>query len=178
MKWQIFMLLLVLFGCKVYTPQPHILPEHIRKIAVRPIYNKTPYNLFEERLTLKIIDEFTADGRFQITEEKDTEGILVGEIVHYILQPLVYGPNFEPIQYKLRVILNIYFVDKVHNCTLWEEPNFEEVYHFSAPTLPGGMTEEEVREIIWEKFAKRIVRRVVEGFGSETGISIKKVPKR
>ena len=39
-----------------------------------------------------------------------------------------------------------------------------------------GMTEEEAREIIWEKLSRDIVKRTIKGFGSVTSASEKKVP--
>jgi hypothetical protein len=96
--------------------------------------------------------------------------------MYYILQPISYGENFEPQQYKLRLIVNIYFVDRVNNLTLWKEPNLEEVLFFAAPTLPGGLTEEEAKRTIVSNLARKIYIRTIEGFGSVTGRSYKKVP--
>ena len=44
-------------------------------------------------------------------------------------------------------------------------------------TAPGGRTEEEAREALWDLFARDIVKRTLEGFGSVTGASENKVPK-
>jgi hypothetical protein len=96
--------------------------------------------------------------------------------MYYILQPIAYGENFEPTQYKLRFIINLHFVDQVNNVTLWEEPNLEETLFFSPPTLPGGLTEEEAKKTVVYNMAKKIYLRTIEGFGSITGRSYKKVP--
>ena len=46
---------------------------------------------------------------------------------------------------------------------------------YSASTLPGGLTEQQARERIWEKLSKDIVKRTVDGFGSVMSESKKKV---
>lgn len=170
-------LVTLFIGCQIYTPQPQLIPQHVRKIAIRPFVNETSQYGLEEKLTLKVTDEFVRDGRYTVVKEPDADGIIVGKITHYILQPLTYGENFQPLQYKLRILLNLYFIDRVNNVTLWEEPNLEGVHIYSASTLPGGITEEEAREIIWDDLSQKILTRTVEGFGSVSGVSEKKVPQ-
>ncbi len=183
-------LLIVLFvfllvgGCSTaYKPHEQVLPPHIKNIAIRSFVNRTSELGLEDRLYLRVYDEFVRDGRFTITEEADADGVLVGEITHYILQPFQYGATGEAEQYQLRVLMNIYFIDKVNNVTLWKEPNFEGRHIYYAKTITGeseivfdSMTEEEAREVVWDILSQKIFRRVFEGFGT-TGISDKKVPK-
>lgn len=168
-----------LVGCSgPYTPAPQILPSHIRKIAVRPIINNTTQYGLEEKLMLEITDEFVRDGRLVLCNtEEEADGIVVGEINRYILQPLSYDENLVAKQYKLWVLLNVYFIDKLNNVTLWAEPNLEGIQIYYDSTEPGGQTEEEVREVLWENFARDIVKRTFEGFGSVSGASEKKIPK-
>jgi hypothetical protein len=161
-----------------YTPAPQILPSNIRKIFVRPLVNSTPQYGLEEKLTLRVIDEFIRDGRLTlVNNEAEADGVLVGEINRYILQPLTYDANMVTEQYKLWVLLNVSLVDRTNNVTLWSEPNMEGVQIFYDATRPGGRSEEEVREILWDNLSRDIVKRTVEGFGSVSGASEKKVPK-
>jgi hypothetical protein len=166
-----------LIGCQTYQPSVQVLPPHIKKIAVKPFENKTNVFGLEELLRLEVNNELLKDGRFTITNNiNEADGYISGEIMYYILQPIAYGENFEPTQYKLRFIINLYFVDQVNNVTLWEEPNLEETLFFSSPTLPRGLTEEEAKKTVVYNMAKKIYLRTIEGFGSITGRSYKKVP--
>lgn len=169
----------VFSGCSSpYTPAPQILPQHIKKISVRPFINNTTQYGLEEKLTLKVINEFVRDGRLMlVNNEQDADGIVVGEINRYILQPLTYDANLVTQQYKLWVLLNVSFVDRVNNVTLWTEPNMEGMNIYYDVSQPGGQTEEEAREQAWDRLSQDIVRRTVEGFGSVSGASDKKVPK-
>ncbi|KAF0127485.1 MAG: hypothetical protein FD189_1885 [Elusimicrobia bacterium] len=160
----------------VYRPAEQKLPQHIKRIAVRPFINKTPQFGLEEKLTLKVIDEFLKNGEYGVVQEGGAEGVIVGEITHYILTPLQYDVNLVPTVYKLNVLVHMRLLDRAANRYLWEEPAMQATKMYSAPTMPGGLTEESAREFLWELLAKDIVKRTVEGFGSVGSASQKKIP--
>ncbi len=165
-------------GCSSpYTPAPQILPANIRKIYIRPIVNNTPQYGLEDKFTLTLVDEFLRDGRLSVVNnESSADGVLVVEINRYILQPLTYDANLVAQQYKLWVLASVFFIDKANNVTLWAEPNLEGIQIFQDSTLPGGRTEEEVREVIWDNLSRDIVKRTYGGFGSVSGVSERKLP--
>ncbi|MFA6433365.1 MAG: LPS assembly lipoprotein LptE [Elusimicrobiales bacterium] len=160
-----------------YRPAEQKLPQYIKRISVRPFANKTPQFGLEEKLTLKTIDEFLKNGEYTVSPESSAQGVIVGEINHYILTPIQYDVNLVPTVYKLNVLVSVHFLDKAANRYLWEEPALQAVRIYSASTLPGGMTEEAAREVLWEILAKDIVKRTVEGFGSTSSASRKKIPQ-
>ena len=159
----------------VYNPSQQILPQHIKSIFVKPFSNKTSIFSIEEKLTLKIIDEFIRNGRYKITNFEDADGILEGEIKNYIMIPIQYDANLVPTLYKTTIYYSIRMIDKKFNTTLWQEENLMANQIYSAPTLSGGMSEEMAREKLWDIIAKDVVKRTVEGFGSVTGVSSKKI---
>jgi len=159
----------------IYRPTPQIMPSHIKKIALRPFQNKTQQFALEDKLTLKVNTRFLVDGTYKITAEGESDGVLTGEITRYIHIPIAYDSNLVATQYKLDVIVHIAFVETATNSILWEEQNFLGSVIYPAPTLPGGMTEEAARELIWEQLAKKIIKRTIQGFGSVTGESKRKI---
>jgi len=161
----------------LYRPTEQKMPQYIKRISVRPFSNKTQQFGLEEKLTLKTIDEFLKNGEYTISPESSAQGVIVGEINHYILTPIQYDVNLVPTVYKLNVLVAVRFLDKTTNRYLWEEPALQAVKMYSASTLPGGMTEEAAREALWEILAKDIATRTVEGFGSASSASMKKVPQ-
>lgn len=182
MKKYIFLAAAFLFSAcgsenVIYRPADQILPNHIKSIAVRNFSNKSQQFGLEEKLTLKIIDEFLKDGQYRIVPEAEADGILSGEITHYILTPIQYDQNMVTMVYKLNVTVGARFLDRKGNFYLWQEPALQTTKIYSASTLPGGLTEEQAREQIWEVLAKDIVKRTVQGFGSATSVSEKKVPE-
>jgi len=159
----------------IYNPAAQILPQHIKSIFVKPFSNKTSIFAIEEKLTLKIIDEFVRNGHYNISNLENADGILEGEIKNYIMIPIQYDANMVPTLYKITMYYSIRMIDKKNNTILWEEDNLVANQIYSAPTLSGGMNEEMAREKLWDIIAKDVVKRTVEGFGSVTGVSNKKI---
>src|ERR1039458_5808549 len=118
---------LFLSGCLgIYTHQkPSVLPPYIQKIAIRPFANHTQQYGLEDKLTLAVQSEFNRDGRYQITTEDQGDGVVIGDITRYTLDPLSYDVNHVPTEYKLWVLVDVTFYDKVKNQTLWKEPGME-----------------------------------------------------
>lgn len=158
-----------------YRPTPQILPNHIQKLALRPLVNKTQQFGLEDKLALRIRDEFLRDARYPLAPEAEAEGVVWATISRYILTPVQYDATLAPTAYKLRILVDIQFVDRSTNQVLWEEKNLESALTYPAPTMQGGMTEEQAREQIWDILARSVVRRVVEGFGSVTGTSERRI---
>src|SRR5882762_4954427 len=162
-----------------YNPAPQLLPNYIQKLAVRGFANHTQQYGLEDKLTLAVQNEFNRDGRYRITTEDQADGVLIGDITRYILEPLSYDSNHVPTQYKLWILVDVTFYDKIKNQTLWKESNMNGVltYYVSSSGLPGSLSEEEARQTIWDQLARDIRTRTLEGFGTVTGASEKAVPK-
>ena len=75
-----YFLLTIFSGCSApYTPAPQILPQHIKKISIRPFVNNTTQYGLEEKLTLKVINEFVRDGRLMlVNNEQEADGVVAG----------------------------------------------------------------------------------------------------
>ncbi len=172
MKKLLILPLLLLCACAAvqdeiyYKPNAQILPQHIKKIHVRPFINRTEVFALEDRLTISVVDEFLNNAQYSIVNEGQADGVLAGEIMRYILLPVQYDTQLVPTVYRMEVLLNLRFIDKTTNETIWQEPGLVQVYTYSASTLPGGMSEEQAREQLWQNFAKMIVKRTIQGFGS------------
>lgn len=163
--------LLALTACgsegSFYRPQAQIMPQHIRKVAIRPILNKTEIFAMEDKLYLQLYDEFLKNGTYQIVgEDNGAEGVIVATITRYLNVPVQYDSQLIPMVYKMDVWLDIVLIDKTTGQPVWREPAFVGTQTYSASTLPGGMTEQNARELIWQKLSKDIVKRTVDGFGS------------
>ncbi len=154
-----------------YRPAAQILPANIRRVSIRLVENKTQQFGLEDKLALRIRDEFLRDGRYPIVPEANCDGIVAVVINRYLHIPVQYDANLVPTAYKLRIVTDLRFIDKVTNTALWEEKNMEGVLTYPNATLPGGKTEEQAREAIWDVLARDYVKRVIEGFGSVSGSS-------
>lgn len=155
------------------------LPPHIQRVSLRPFQNRTQFFGLEDKLRLRVEQEFIRDGRLPyVSTEATADGIVEGEIVNYIRQVTTYDAANQPLEYRLWVIMDVRFLDRVENRVLWEEKRLEGDYIYVVETQPAGLTEEEARERLWDLFARDIVKRTLEGFGSVTGASARKVPEK
>ncbi len=139
--------LIALIGCSkyYYNPAPQIMPQYISKIAIRPFANRTQQYGLEDKLTLAVQQQFNLDGRWRITTEDQADGVLIGEISKYIQEPLKYDQNNVPTQFKLWILVNVSFYDKIRNQTLWTEPNLQGIltYFSASSNNPGSLTDVE-----------------------------------
>ena len=159
-----------------YKPQAQIMPQHIRKVAIRPILNKTEIFAMEDKLYLQLYDEFLKNGSYQIVNEDDgAEGVIITTITRYHNVPIQYDSQLIPSVYKMDVWLDIVLMDKSTNTPVWREPAFLGTQTYSASTLPGGLTEQQARDLVWQKLSKDIVKRTVDGFGSVMSENKRKV---
>ncbi|MDR1684437.1 MAG: LPS assembly lipoprotein LptE [Elusimicrobiota bacterium] len=149
-----------------YKPNAQIMPQHIKKIHVRPFINRTEVFALEDRLTIEVVDEFLRNGQYGVVNEAQAQGVLAGEIIRYLLVPIQYDTQLVPTVYRMEVLIRLRFIDTLTQETIWQEPALQQNYTYSASTLPGGLTEVQARENLWRNFAKMIVRRTVDGFGS------------
>ena len=97
-KKYLLALSLVIFGlagCSkyYYNPAPQVLPQYITKLAIRPFANHTSQFRIEDKLTLAVQNLISQDGRYAITSEEQADGVLIGDITKYILEPLMYDAN-------------------------------------------------------------------------------------
>jgi len=158
-----------------YRPTPQILPSNIQRLAIRPIVNKTQQFGLEDKLALRIRDEFLRDARYPLTPEPEASGIVAVTVSRYILTPVQYDATLAPTAYKLRILVDLSMIDRGSNQILWEEKNLESSLTYPASTSRGGLTEEQAREQIWDILARNVVKRVIDGFGSVTGTSERRI---
>lgn len=160
----------------IYKPQAQIMPQHIKKIAVRPVLNRTEVFTLEDKFYIELYDQFLQNGSYQIVPENNgAEGVVVTTISRYLNVPIQYDSQLIPTVYRMEVLLDVVFIDKSTNAPVWREPAFLGTQIYSASTLPGGMTEVQARDVIWKKLSKDIIKRTVDGFGSVMSENKKKV---
>ncbi len=159
-----------------YAPAPQILPRRLQKLAVLPVIDGTEHFGIDDKLTQAIIDAFLRNDDYPLVPKSEADGLVVVRVRRYLNTPTAYDASLVPTAYKMEVILDLRFVDRKADQILWEEPALEGSLTYAQADLPGGITESQARNAIWGQLAPQVVQRVVDGFGTETGISPKYVP--
>jgi len=160
----------------IYRPYPQILPQHVHKLAVRPFVNKTQQFGLEDKFNLQVVQQFQLDGTYPVVSENEADGVVTGEIWRYILTPIQYDAAQVPTAYKLLILFHVRFLDKKTNSILWDEPAMQGVQIYSDPSLPGGSTELQAQQSIWERVSQDVVMRTVSGFGAASSASSRSIP--
>ena len=160
----------------VYKPQAQIMPQHIKKIAVRQILNRTEVFALEDKFYNELYDEFLRNGTYQIVSENaDAQGVVATAISRYLNVPIQCDSQLIPTVYRMDIWLDVVLIDKSTNAPVWREPALLGTQIYAASTLPGGMTEVQARDVVFGKLCKDIVKRTVDGFGSVMSEDKKKV---
>ena len=160
----------------VYKPQAQIMPQHIKKIAVRQILNRTEVFALEDKFYNELYDEFLRNGTYQIVSENaDAQGVVATTISRYLNVPIQYDSQLIPTVYRMDIWLDVVLIDKSTNAPVWREPALLGTQIYAASTQPGGTTEVQARDVVSEPLSQDIVKRTVDGFGSVMSENKKKV---
>jgi hypothetical protein len=160
-------------GCGYTTGS--LLPPSIKNIYVENFTNKIPitneatienrYKTYRPRLEIDITetlrDQYIFDGHLRVTEPKDADIILEGELVDFRREPTRYGYDDNVEQYRIAIFVNLKMKDAKANKILWQETSFagSDYYYVS-----GSQAESEEASITAaiNDLARRIVERTIE----------------
>jgi hypothetical protein len=148
-----------------YRPAVKILPDNIKKVYVKPFDNNiSSFPNLEVEVTNAVVKEILQDGRLYLVNSiEEADGTLTGVIKNYQFQPFIYCKGMVlPIEYKLQIVMEVYFIDNRKGKILWSESNMEGMYICDMQSC----SEKDARDNIWEKFSKSIVRRIIKEFAS------------
>ncbi len=185
--WRVVAAAVTIAGCGAggggpYRVQPHLLPQHVRTIRVRPFADPTGHFSFVNNFYFALKREFQNDRRLELVDTVEADGELMGEIKRYIHEPTKYDENNVVTEYKLWVLVDIGFRDlhdpRAANPSwyLWVEPRMSaQVLYSIQPGRQTISTEPEAQDQIIQKFTPDIVKRTIDGWTASSGISQRKL---
>ncbi len=154
-----------------------LLREDLKTICVENFANKIPVTdemsdarmyigyrpRLEHDVTKAVSDRFLFDGNLRITERKNADLILTGELVDFRREPLRYDANDNVEEYRVRLVTNLELTDTKTNTLMWREKEFagESTYRTG-----GSLATSETSAIndARSDLARRIVERTIEGW--------------
>ncbi len=171
-------------------PLKRALPDNIKKISIPPVENKTSQPGVDQLLTQKITQGFIVDGRLGVAPREEADVILAATLQRYDRIVVTRDQNNVPQQYKLQAYVDLDFIDAKTAAQLWTtrrtidltpQPGAEkegaewdstntrslkEFTTFYVINSVGVPPEDEsvAADRVLEQMARRVVRRVIEGF--------------
>jgi len=152
-------------GCGYTTGS--LLPSRIKTIAI-PIFKNaiSPDSLayqyhpgLEADVTRQTIDRFLFDGTLKVTEEKEADLILRGELVDYVKDPLRYAPDSKTVtEYRLSLIANLSCYDTAEGEFMWKQKIIGKSTYFV------NASEEAALKVSLNDLAKSIVDKTIKGW--------------
>ena len=173
-------------------PMKRALSDSVQKIAVEPVVNKTGQPEVDQKLTQKVTQAFIVDGRLKVSSRSEADVVLQSTLQRYDRIVLTRDANQVPQQYKLQVVLDMDFIDAKTAAQIWttrrtidltpqpgnaagvegaewDSANPRSLREFTTYYVINniGMPPEDENvavDRVVDQMARRMVRRVIEGF--------------
>lgn len=152
----------------------NFLPEYIATIAIPTFANRSNRVAVEEVFTRKVVEEFTARGRYKIqVEQAGADAVLEGTVVSFVSAPTVLegGTIDDPESsqastYTVIVRAQVEFKDLVKNDVIWSNNNFQFRDDYEVGENPEEFFDQESLTLqrLAEEFAKSLVSSILEAF--------------
>lgn len=163
----IILFLLVGTGCgyrlggEGFGPSPEI-----RSIAIPTFINETYEAGIETIVTNALLRELIKDRRVKVVGEDEADAIMEGTVTSFSTSSVAYDPTGVVLEYRTWVSLDVMVKRHKRGEVLWSRRGLTEsdVYRVSSDVLFTEAEKERAIRKIAEEFAKRIRRRLFEGF--------------
>jgi Lipopolysaccharide-assembly len=152
----------------------NFLPEYIATIAIPTFANRSDKVSVEEIFTRKVVEEFTARGRYKIqAEETGADAVLSGTVVAILTTPTVLegGSIDDPESsqastYTVIVRAQVEFKDVLKDDVIWSNANFQFRDDYEIGEDPEEFFNQEglTLQRLAEEFAKSLVSSILEAF--------------
>ncbi|MDY6934643.1 MAG: LPS assembly lipoprotein LptE [Spirochaetota bacterium] len=141
-----------------------VVPRSANRIIIPFFYNYTDEPSISERLTLKVREMISMDGRLAVVADNNDADIrLIGRIVHYRIQPIQYGNFGEPIRKRLRIVAAIRLLDlrKAREIFFEREIQSFKVYSDLIPPVESIV---HVQDSVIDNLSRRISVKTISGW--------------
>ena len=148
-------------GGEGFGPSPEI-----RSIAIPTFINETYEAGIETIVTNSLLAELVRDGRIKVVGEDEADAIMEGTVKSFSISSVAYDPTGVVLEYRTWISLDVVLRQGKKGRVLWSRRNLTEsdVYTVSSDVLRTETGKEEAIQKIATELARRIRRRLFEGF--------------
>ena len=165
--FSIILLLLLGTGCRYrfggegFGPSPEI-----RSIAIPTFINETYEAGIETIVTNALLRELIKDRRVKVVGEDEADAIMEGRIKSFTISSVAYDQTGMVLEYRTWVALDVILKRNKKGEVLWSKRGLLEsdVYRVSSDVLLTEAGKERAIQNIATELARRIRRRLFEGF--------------
>ncbi|MBN1294249.1 MAG: hypothetical protein JXB48_20610 [Candidatus Latescibacteria bacterium] len=153
-------------GCSYYSVSGS-LPGHIKTAAVPLFENETVEPGLVEDLTDAIEDAILSDGNMKITGEFQSDALVQGTIVEFIDELDTFSRDEKAEQFKIRILADVQFYDRVKNKVIWEQKRMEGWARYvpSGSAASGeGQSRDSAKDEALKMLANEIIDKTVAGW--------------
>jgi len=147
------------FGCGAYTTSTR-LPSHLTTVYIETFENRTNEFLLPQQIAEGLVAGFQEEGDLRVTTSPEADAILAGTILRYIEEPLAYVGEGDVLQRKVRIFVDVRFVDQLKDEVIWEKERMERWAVYDSQTEEE---EDGIRRAV-EKLAEDIINLALKGW--------------
>jgi hypothetical protein len=149
------------FGGERFGPSPDI-----RSIAIPTFINETYEAGIETTVTNALLRELIKDRRVRVVGEGEADAIMEGTVKSFTISSVAYDPTGVVLEYRTWVTLDVLLRRNKEGEVLWSKRGLMEsdVYRVSSDVLLTEAEKERTIQKIAGELARRIRRRLFEGF--------------
>jgi len=141
-------------------------PPGLKKIYLPVFKNSSGRYELDLKLTRSLVNELVArTGVTIVADQKQADGLLLGEILSFKVQPIAFSAAGIATRFKITVITSIVFTDLINQRVIFQDENFIYTEEYEIPEgLDFETMENRALDQMAEKFARQLVVSLVEGF--------------
>jgi hypothetical protein len=112
-------------GCSHYSTTGR-LPAHIKTVSIPTFENETAEFELPQMITDQVTDRFLSEANLRLGNTEDCDAVLIGKVRSYYEEAETFGRQQEltVTGRRVTIVLDVEFVDKVDNKTIWQNRNF------------------------------------------------------
>jgi TolB-like protein len=146
-------------GCGVYTTRAR-LPSHLKTVYIETFENKTNEYLLPQQIAEGLVARFQDEGDLRVVTSPAADATIEGTILDYAEEPLSYVGSGDVLQRKVRITVDVRFVDQLDDKVLWEDKQMERWAVYDSQT---EQKDDGIRRTV-DKLATDIITQALKGW--------------
>lgn len=147
-------------GCSHYSVSGS-LPSHIKTVAVPLFGNETVETGIVEDITDAVVNAIISNGSMKVVAESRANATVSGTIVNVRDEADTYSSSGTASQFKIRIIADVVFYDRVKNKVIYEGKGMEGWARYEASNASARA---EAKEEAAKMLAETVIDKIVAGW--------------